>query len=166
MNPEPDRNCPMRLTDILQAACVKVPLAADSKEQAIYELVDLLADQVGIENRDQLKKAVWQRELTRTTGIGHGVGIPHGKSEGISKLCMAIGRTAKPIEFGSIDRKPVDLILLLASPADQTGPHIQALATISRMLTDSAFRGAIRAAVSSSELYRIISEQETKEVVS
>ena len=155
----------MRLTDILQAECVKVPLESDSKEHAIYELVDVLADQVGIENRDQLKKAVWQRELTRTTGIGHGVGIPHGKSEGITKLCMAIGRTAKPIEFGSIDRKPVDLILLLASPADQTGPHIQALATISRMLTNADFRGAIRTAASGQSLYQIICEHEAKEVV-
>ncbi|MEX2214002.1 MAG: PTS sugar transporter subunit IIA [Phycisphaeraceae bacterium] len=155
----------MRLTDILQLECVKVPLAAESKEQAIYELVDLLAEKVGIDNREQLKKAVWQRELTRTTGIGHGVGIPHGKSEGIAKLCMAIGRTARPIEFGSIDRKPVDLILLLASPADQTGPHIQALATISRMLTNADFRSAIRTATNGAGLYQVICDHEAKEVV-
>lgn len=156
----------MRLTDILQADCVKVPLDATSKEGAIFELVDLLADRVGIEQRDSLKKAVWARETTRTTGIGHGVGIPHGKLEGVGKLCLAIGKCAQPIEYGSIDRRPVDLILLLVSPIDQTGPHIQALATISRMLTDAAFRNAIRAAVSSAELYRIICEHETKEVVS
>ena len=156
----------MRLTDILQADCVKVPLDATSKEDAIFELVDLLADRTAMPHRDSLKKAVWAREMTRTTGIGHGVGIPHGKLEGVGKLCMAIGKAAAPIEYGSIDRKPVDLILLLVSPIDQTGPHIQALATISRMLTDALFRNAIRAALTAEELYRIICEHETKEVVS
>jgi len=156
----------MRLTDILQADCVKVPLESVTKEKAIFELVDLLADRVGIEQREQLKKAVWAREVTRTTGIGHGVGIPHGKVEGVAKLCMAIGKASQPIEYGSIDRRPVDLILLLVSPVDQTGPHIQALAAISRMLTDASFRGAIRTAVSSQELYRIIVEHESREVVS
>ena len=155
----------MRLTDILQPECVKVPLDGLTKEQAIFELVDLLADRTGIADREQLKRAVWAREVTRTTGIGHGVGIPHGKLEGVAKLCMAIGKTSKPIEYGAIDRRPVDLILLLVSPLDQTGQHIQALATISRMLTDTNFRAAIRTAVSSADLYRIICEHEAREVV-
>jgi len=156
----------MRLTDILQADCVKVPLEATSKEQAINELVDLLADHAGIAQRDSLKKAVWSREMTRTTGIGHGVGIPHGKLEGVGKLSLAIGRAANPIAYGAIDHKPVDLILLLVSPVDQTGPHIQALATISRMLTDASFRSAIRTAATSADLFRVITEQEAKETVS
>ncbi len=69
----------MRLTDILQPDCVKVPLEAETKEQTIYELVDLLCEKAGIENADNLKQAVWERETTRTTGIGHGIAIPHGK---------------------------------------------------------------------------------------
>ncbi len=155
----------MRLTDILQADCVKAPLKAETKEAAIGELIDLLADRVGITDREALKKAVWAREQTRTTGIGHGIGIPHGKCNGIAKLAMAIGRTAKPIEYGSIDRKPVDLIFLLVSPADQTGPHIQALAAISRMLTETTFRSAIRAADDGVGMYRVITDQQAKEAV-
>ncbi len=155
----------MRVTDILQPGCVKVPLEATSKQDAIFELVDVLAATVEVGNADQLKQAVWQRETTRTTGIGHGIGIPHGKSEGIASLCMAIGRTAEPIEFGAIDGQPVDLIFLLASPQDQTGPHIQALASISRMLTDEDFRAAIKDAGDGEELYRMIAEHESREVV-
>lgn len=155
----------MRLTDILQPDCVKVPLVSAAKEQAIYELVDLLAERIGIAAKDQLKKVVWQREMTRTTGIGHGIGIPHGKCEGIDKLHMAIGKAARPIDYNSIDKKPVDLILLLVSPVDQTGPHIQALAAISRMLIDPNFRAALRTAVSAEELFRIVAEHEAKEVV-
>jgi fructose-specific phosphotransferase system IIA component len=154
----------MRLTDILQPDCVKVPLAAEQKEQAIYELVDLLAEKAGITAVDDLKKAVWQRETTRTTGIGHGIGIPHGKSAGVDRLRMAIGRPSRPLEFRAIDGKPVDLIILLASPADQTGPHIQALAKISRMLTDETLRQAMKTAATGEELYALVERHESQTV--
>jgi fructose-specific phosphotransferase system IIA component len=153
----------MRLTDILQPGCIKVPLASTAKQDAIFELIDLLAGCAKIEQSQQLKDAVWQRETARTTGIGHGIAIPHGKSPGITKLTMAIGLAAQPIEFAAIDGKPVQVIILLASPPEQTGPHIQALARISRMLTDDRFRAAIKAAPSAEEVYRLISEQEAKD---
>lgn len=154
----------MRLTDILQSDCVKVPLSATDKHEAIDELVEVLAAGTGIKDASDLKKAVWQREQVRTTGIGCGVAIPHGKSAGCRSLRMAIGKLAQPIEFGAIDGRPVQLILLLASPPDQTGPHIQALASISRLLTDEDFRSALKKAASGDELYRLIVEQEAKAV--
>ncbi len=154
----------MRLTEILRADCVKIPLEGASKEQAIYELVDLLASKTGISAVDDLKKAVWQRETTRTTGIGHGIGIPHGKAAGVDQLRMAIGRPATPIDFRAIDGRPVDLIILLASPADQTGPHIQALAKISRMLTDDSLRASLKAATTADELYALIEQHEKQAV--
>ena len=155
----------MRLTDILQSDCVKAPLAATDKQGAIHELVDVLAASIGLDDaqREDLKHAVWQREMTRTTGIGHGIGIPHGKAKGVSKLAMAVGKTAQPIEFGAIDRKPVELIFLLASPVDQTGPHIQALAGISRMLTDAEFRNAIMQAASAQEVFNLIEQHDARQ---
>lgn len=150
----------MRLTEILERECVRVPLRATDKREAIGELVDLLAKQTAIEDAQALQEAVWQREQTRTTGIGHGIGIPHGKSPTVDKLRMAIGRPAEPIEFEAIDKQPVDLILLLVSPTDQTGPHIQALARISRILTDEAFRAAVKAAPDGESLYNLIAEHE------
>ena len=155
----------MQLTDILQASCVKVPLTAVDKHGAIDELVDVLCDGTGIAVREELKEAVWAREQTRTTGIGHGIGIPHGKCNGIEKLVMAVGRAANPIDFGSIDRKPVELIFLLASPLDQTGPHIQALAMISRMLTDATLRGDIRDCEDSESLFKLLTEHDAKTTV-
>ncbi len=155
----------MRLTDILQPECVKVPLEATSKQQAIFELVDLLADAVGLDDRDALRKAVWQREVTRTTGIGHGIAIPHGKCKGVRSLALAIGKPRTPIDFDAIDGRPVDVIILLTSPEDQTGPHIQALAQISRLLTDSNFRAAIKKASTADELYQHIVEHESRAAV-
>ena len=150
----------MRITDILDSACVKVPLIAQDKESAIYELVDLLADHQDISDAQALKTAVWNRETTRTTGIGHGIGIPHGKAAGCDQLRMAVGVADPPIEFGSIDGKPVSLIFLLASPPDQTGPHIQALASISRMLTEDELRQAMQQARNAEALYHMIESHE------
>ncbi len=150
----------MRLTEILSPDCIKVPLDASDKKNAIFELVDLLAERSHIQNTEALKEAVWQRETTRTTGIGHGLAIPHGKSECCDQLVMAIGKPTEPLDFQSIDRKPVNVIILLVSPADQTGPHIQALATVSRMMTNETFRHAVREAGSAEEVYRLIEEHE------
>lgn len=155
----------MRLTDILQPDCVKVPLEADNKQACIYELIDLLVEQTDIQDAEGLKQAVWQRELTRTTGIGHGIGIPHGKAAGCDELRMAIGRTAEPLEFGAIDGKPVNLIILLASPLDKTGPHIQALAKISRLLVSEDLRDAFQEAGSAMDLYDLLVRHENQAAV-
>lgn len=150
----------MRITEILDIPCVKVPLESTDKQGVIFELVDLLAAQTELDDPETLKQAVWSREQTRTTGIGHGVAIPHGKAPGCPALCMAVGVPAEPLEFGSIDGKPVKLVFLLASPTDQTGPHIQALASISRMLTDDNLREQMQNASSAEGLYQLIQEHE------
>lgn len=150
----------MRLTEILEPDCIKVPLTGSDKQSAIYELVDLLHEAGKIPNPDEVKDAVWQRESTRTTGIGHGLAIPHGKVGHVDGLLMAVGRPAEPIEFDAIDGRPVSLIILLVSPADQTGPHIQALATVSRMMTNESFRQAVCEADSAERVYQLIEEHE------
>ena len=152
----------MQLTDILKATCVKVPLVAADKETALYELVDLLSEHHEIPDTQLLRDAVWQREQTRTTGIGHGIGIPHGKTDCIKSLCMAIGIPQSPLEFGAIDGKPVEIILLLASPADQTSQHVQALARISRLLTDEDFRESAKRVQDGQSLYDMIAQQEAQ----
>jgi nitrogen PTS system EIIA component len=159
------RGLDVRLTDILEPDCVKVPLLGQTKEACIYELVDLLIEHTDVQDAEGLKKAVWQRELTRTTGIGHGIGIPHGKASGCDELCMAIGRPAELLDFGAIDDKPVNLIILLASPLDKTGPHIQALAKISRLLVSEDLRNALQEAGSAQDLYDLLVRHENEAAV-
>ncbi len=153
----------MQLSDVLEPDCVIVPLEADSKQAAIFALADVLAGHAGIEDAHELKNAIWQREQIRTTGIGHGIAIPHGKLKVCDRLVMAVGRLATPIEFGAIDGKPVDLIFLLASPVDQTGPHIQALASISRMLTQDHLRHGMKEAQTGQDLFDLIISQDSKQ---
>lgn len=150
----------MRLTDILKPSCVKVPLQATDRQGAIDELVDLLAAEGTITNAEAARAAVWQRESTRTTGIGQGLAIPHGKCEGCAELTMAFGKPAEPIDFESIDGQPVNLIFLLVSLPDQTGPHIQSLARISRLMSNESLREKLAAAGSADEVYRLIAEEE------
>jgi mannitol/fructose-specific phosphotransferase system IIA component (Ntr-type) len=152
----------MRLMDIIHPGSVIVPLKAVTKQDAIFELVDVLADQAGISSRQELKDAVWQREMTRTTGLGYGIAIPHGKCRGCEKLSMAVGRTSTPIDFKSIDGKPVEIIVLLASPPDQTGPHIHALARITRIMTNDRARMQIKQAPTSKALYDLLSKLDSE----
>lgn len=151
----------MRLTEILKPQNIKVPLAAKTKTEAISELVDLLASTTEVTDAKKVLDAVLERESTRTTGIGNGLAIPHGKCNGVGHLVMAIGRPAQPIDFQAIDGRPVNLIWLLASPPDQTGPHIHALARISRLMTIDRFRQALAAAQTPQDLYNVIVQQES-----
>lgn len=150
----------MKLLDILSPECVKVPLASGDKQGVIHELVDLLATAGKVKDSKALKDAVWTRECTRTTGIGHGLAIPHGKCLGMSGIAMAIGKPANPMDFEAIDGQPVRLIVLLASPPDKTSDHIQALAQVSRLMIMESFREKIYAAASSEEIYELLRSQE------
>lgn len=151
----------MRLSEILKPQNIKLPLEARTKSEAIKELVDLLAVNQEVKDPKSVLDSVLDREATRTTGIGNGLAIPHGKCNGTDHLVMAIGRPAAPIDFQSIDGRPVTLIWLLASPPDKTGPHIHALARISRLMTIERFRQALAAAHSSQELFDAIVQQES-----
>ena len=152
----------MRLTEILKPQNIKVPLAAGTKAEAIGELVSLLADNGELTDPKKVMDAVLEREATRTTGIGNGLAIPHGKCNGTDHLVMAIGRPGTPVDFQAIDGRPVNLIWLLASPPDKTGPHIHALARISRLMTIDKFRHALAEAKTSQDIYDAIVKQESQ----
>ena len=102
-----------RVTDILKPDNIKVPLEAKTKNEAIAEMVNLLAKNGAVTDAKKVLDAVLERESTRTTGIGNGLAIPHGKSTGTKDLVMAIGKAGTPIDFQAIDGRPVNLIWLL-----------------------------------------------------
>ena len=152
----------MILTHILQPDCVKVPLSGKDKLSVIKELVDLLDVNKLLTDKDEVLQSVMNRENTRSTGIGSGIAIPHGKCKGVKELVMTIGVSRQGIDFQSIDDKPVYIVVLLASPMDKTGPHIQALARISRLMLDESFRNKLRNAPSAKDLYDLISSKEAE----
>ena len=152
----------MILTQILQPTCVKVPLQGKDKQSVLIELVDLLDANGLLLDKKVALDAILAREQTRSTGIGSGIAIPHGKCNAVKKLVMAIGTAREPIDFASVDGKPVTIIILLVSPADQTGPHIQALAKISRLMLDEEFKQTLEKADSAEEVYELMSSKESE----
>ena len=153
----------MRLSDILKLSHIKVPLVAKNKKEAIGEMVQLLADAGEVKDAKILLNSVLEREATRTTGIGNALAIPHGKCAAVTELIMAVGKPAAPLDFESIDGKPVNIVIFLASPPDRTGPHIQALARISRLMTDQRFRHALDAASTAQAVYDVFASFEGSE---
>ncbi len=150
----------MRLSEMLKPQNIKLDLQATDKTDAIKELVDLLAANGDVADAKKVLDAVLERENTRTTGIGNGLAIPHGKCTGTDHLVMAVGKATNPIDFQAIDGRPVTWIWLLSSPPDKTGPHIHALARISRLMTIDKFRAALASATTPQQIYDIITEQE------
>ncbi len=153
----------MELSKLLTPDRIRVPLKATDKIGVITELIDSLAASGDLRDRDATLDAVLKREAERTTGIGYGLAIPHGKSDGCDRLVMAAGKPGTPIDFQSLDGRPVTFVVLLVSPPDQTGPHIQALAKISRLMNIEEFRKAVDRAGSAEELHQAIASFETTE---
>ncbi|MBC8200443.1 MAG: PTS sugar transporter subunit IIA [Planctomycetes bacterium] len=148
----------MNLSDIVQEKTMQVPLHSTDRKGVIEELVDLLAVKDCVSNPETIKQVVWERELQRTTGIGEGLAIPHGRCDKLEKMVMAMGRPATPIDFASPDKRPVELIILLVSPTNNTSDHIQALGRISRLMIDRSFREAAYSTEDSKELFSLFQE--------
>ena len=152
----------MLLSQIIQPSHVRVSFEAKDKTSAITELVNVLDAEKLLLNKDEALQSVLAREQTRSTGIGSGVAIPHGKCKAVRELVMAVGIARQPIDFNSVDGKPVSIIILLLSPIDQTGPHIQALAKISRMMLDESFRNKLIGTTSAQEVCELMSNKENE----
>lgn len=153
---------PLTVNEILDPQCVIVPLTASTKKDAIDQLVDSMAAAGRITDAAAVKKAVWEREQQRSTGIGEGLAIPHGKTPAAPRLALAVGRLAAPIDYDSIDRKPVRLVVLLVSPPDKTSEHIQALGRISRLMCSAEFRERVYAAQDAEQLVELFRSAESR----
>ena len=149
----------MNLIDLIQLNTMRAPLNSTDRQGVISELVDLLAETDCISDCDTIKKAVWDRELQRTTGIGEGLAIPHGRCDVLENMVMAMGRPATPIDFASPDKRPVELIILLVSPTNNTSDHIQALGRISRLMIDRSFREAAYSTQDAEALFTLFHDE-------
>lgn len=149
-----------RLTDILTEQRIKVPLEATSKEGVIKELLELLAANGDLSNCRDALDVVLARERVHTTGIGMGLAMPHGKCSSVKEVVVAIGRTSKPVDFESIDGKGVSLVILVVSPIDESGLHLQALVRISRLVSTGHLRQMLENANSAEEIMTTVRQME------
>ena len=149
-----------KLNEIIRPECIKVPLSARDKYEAIEELIDVLLAAGKIKDKAPLLEAVLAREATRSTGIGQGLAIPHGKCAALAGLVGAAGKPVEPIAFESVDGRPVNFIVLFGSAIEHTGPHIQALARLSRLMTSASFCEQIVQARTAEDIHRAFLDHE------
>ncbi|MBL4855041.1 MAG: PTS sugar transporter subunit IIA [Robiginitomaculum sp.] len=152
----------MNTEDLFAMGCVTSDLHAVSKKQLFQEMAEL-AIQCGAIGADTIKSrdivsAVSERERLGSTGVGYGVAIPHARLEGLSKVRAIFARLETPLDYESIDERPVDLVVLLLAPANASGDHLKALAQVSRLLRREDIRDKLRTAPNIEALHVLLTE--------
>jgi PTS system nitrogen regulatory IIA component len=152
----------MRITDILPEALVIPALQGQSKDEVLRELATHLANAHAEVDAQRLLEVLWERERLGSTAIGDGIAIPHGKLPGLKTVLAAFGRHEQGIDFQSLDGNPTKLFFLLVAPEDSVGLHLKALARVSRLLKEPAFRNQLMAVTDRHDLYETIRREEEK----
>ena len=154
----------MKIMEFLNERAIGCDLKAQTKDGIINELVELLVRAGEVKEKDvhDIIAILKNREALGSTGIGQGVAIPHGKSNAVSHLIGAFGVSRAGVDFGSLDGAPAHLFFLLMAPEDSAGPHLKALARISRLLKDRHFREGLKQARDEKTVLKILADEDQK----
>ena len=146
----------MKITDLLSTSAIKINGSANSKEELISKMVDLMANNGNIINKEEYKRVVLEREKEGTTGIGEGIAIPHGKTDAVSKPGLSAMVINDGVEFDSLDGQPAKLLFLIAAPNTKDNVHLDVLSRLSTLLMDTEFRKSLMEAKTPEEFLRCI----------
>lgn len=146
----------MKLKKTLSLDTVWVDLKADTKQGIIEEMIDRLVAAGKIKDRAAVLQAVLEREEKMSTGMQNGVAIPHGKTDSVKTLVSAVGLNKAGVDFDSMDGAPSTIFIMTLSPLKRTGPHIQFLAEVSRLLSQSAEREKLLACQTHYEIHELL----------
>ena len=153
----------MKILDLLTSDALVAPaLTGTTKTAVLRELAEHLARQHPEIDAGRLVEVLWERERLGSTAIGDGIAIPHGKLPGLPGVIGAFGRHVAGVDFDSLDGSPTHLFFLLVAPEDSVGQHLKALARVSRLLKDRAFRDKLIGAADRAEIFRLIREEDEK----
>ena len=154
----------MNIYEILDKDAISIDLEAEGKDEVLTEMIGLLVSsgKVKKENRAETLRKVKEREALGSTGIGKGIAIPHAKCSKLKKMGAAFGISKKGLNFKSLDGEPTHVFFLLVAPGETPGPHLKALAKISRLLDDKFIRDKLRASTSAKDVLKIIKDEEQK----
>lgn len=152
----------MKITEFLTAKAISADLQSENKEQVINELVGVLIDSGAFEKKYKNKviEVLMAREALGSTAIGQGIAIPHGKSDCVKKLVGCLGISKKGINFDSLDGEPAFIFFMLVAPVDSAGPHLKALARISKLLKDKFIRDSLKVAKDEKIILKIIQQED------
>jgi len=148
----------MNLKTVLTAETINLHLKGSTKNEIINELLDMLVAAGKIPDREAAFHAVMEREQKMSTGMKHGIAIPHGKTDTIQDLVACVGIAEKPVEFDSLDHEPCRIFIMTLSPLEKTGPHLQFLAEISLLFKSAEKRQEIIGAQTPEAIVKILAE--------
>lgn len=150
----------LRLSDILDPACIRLGMEANDKTSALTALVDVLANSTRVRDLTEVRRVILEREKLMSTGIGQGIALPHGKTSGVESSVAALATLANPVDFDSIDDKPVSIVLMLVGTEGNVGMHLRLLSRISRMIGSEAFRTSLLNAKTSEAVMELFAAHE------
>lgn len=145
----------MKISDIMTEKSVVMGIKANSKRQLLQELAQKASEITGINDRT-IFDTILERENLGSTGFGSGTALPHGRIADIDKVYGIVTKLNTPVDFESIDGKPVDLVFMLISPEGSGADHLTALAQVSRILKDEATCSKLRAASRTDEIFSLL----------
>jgi len=145
----------MKILDFLHRSAIISDLNSTEKKEIIKELVIPIASVAGI-SPEECVRVLMEREQLGSTGIGDGIGIPHGKMKSLDSLVLGFGRSRKGVDFESIDGQPTHIFFILITPENSTGLHLKLLARISKILKNEPFKKKLLNAADQDELFKII----------
>lgn len=149
----------MKIIDVLKREAVLDDLKSGDKKGVIEELAAPIVSIADV-NQEELVNVLMARERLGSTGIGGGIGIPHGKLGGLDSLLLSFGLSRKGVDFESMDGKPTHIFFLLITPENTTGLHLKLLAQISKILKNDPFKDRLLNAIDGDEIYRVIKEED------
>jgi nitrogen PTS system EIIA component len=152
----------MQITDFLDVRAIESHLGASSKPGVLRELVGLLLRTEPDLDPNALVETLDRREKLQSTGIGHGVAIPHGRTTDVPRIIACVGRSVEGVDFQSLDGQPTFLFFTLFVPESAQGAHLKALARLSRLLKDTDTRQRLRDAPDGAAMYQVIQEEDAK----
>jgi len=148
----------MNLKTVIATETIDLHLKGSTKKEIINELLDILVRTGKIQDREAALNAVMDREDKMSTGMKHGIAIPHGKSATIEDLVACIGISEKSVDFDSLDHEPCRIFIMTLSPVEKTGPHLQFLAEISLLFKSAEKREEILNAKTPEDILKILAE--------
>lgn len=154
----------MKFIEHIKPENIKLQIEGQTKEEVIEELVELLTETCCVESADTILDAVLAREREGSTGLEKGVAIPHAKCDAVSNLSIVIGISKEGIDFDSLDGKPSNLFFLMVAPTSESGPHVQAIAKIVKMIKIDRFRDRLLKAKAGEEVIDTINMVENGEM--
>jgi nitrogen PTS system EIIA component len=149
----------MKILEVLNKDAIIVDLKAKDKKGVLDELVAPVARLSGV-NHEDLLRVLMERERLGSTGIGGGIGIPHGKCKQLSSLILGIGISKRGVAFDTMDRRPAHIFFLLLAPENSAGLHLKLLAHVSRLLKSEEFKSTLMQAETPEEIFEAIREKD------